>query len=85
MNEVRRYLIDKREITKDNVRYYRLFFFDSMDGIVVTFDAPIMKSRGIPSFDENMELPEVPEKVEVPKDVVTTDIQESYPSIVGLN
>jgi hypothetical protein len=56
-----------------------------MDGIVVTFDAPIMKSRGIPSFDENMELPEVPEKVEVPKDVVTTDIQESYPSIVGLN
>jgi phage antirepressor YoqD-like protein len=45
MNEVTRFLVDKKYLIKDGEEYYRLYFYDSMDGVIVTIDAPVVKNR----------------------------------------
>jgi len=65
MNVDTRMLVKSEQISIDGVAYMRLYFYDTMGGIVLMYDAPIYKSRGIPLLDktkavevEPMEEPE---------------------------
>lgn len=43
---VERHLVDKKFVIKDGKEYFKLYFYDMMDGIVVSVLAPIIE-RGV--------------------------------------
>lgn len=42
MNEVTRFLVDKKLVEIDGQEHYKLYFYDSMDGVIVTIVAPVV-------------------------------------------
>lgn len=44
MNPINRFLVDKKEVEIEGQRAYKLYFFDTMEGIVIEYTAPIMRS-----------------------------------------
>jgi type VI protein secretion system component Hcp len=42
MNEVQRFLVDKKLVEIDGKEHYKLYFYDSMDGVIVTIVAPVV-------------------------------------------
>jgi len=60
--ETTRILVDKEKVVIDNKQVMRLYFYDIPDGYVLMYDAPILKSRGVPLLDNKNELEEVEER-----------------------
>jgi hypothetical protein len=52
MKEVTRFLVDKQFVRKDGKDYYKLFFYDAMDGVIVTILAPILDNT-LKQMDKN--------------------------------
>ena len=42
---VTRYLVDKKYVFKDGKEFYQLYFYDAMDGVIVTILAPIFNKQ----------------------------------------
>ena len=73
VNEVSRILVDKKLMEVNGHEIMRLYFYDVMDGIVLMYDAPVFKSKGIPKLSEEVLLPEEPQVVVAPEIVVKLD------------
>ena len=74
MNVDTRMLVKSEQISIDGVAYMRLYFYDTMDGIVLMYDAPIYKSRGIPLLDKTKEVQEEPEMEPVQEQEIEPEI-----------
>jgi hypothetical protein len=59
MESVHRILVDKEKVVINGISFMRLYFYDVMDGIVLMYDAPIFKSKGVPELDSKS-IPEEP-------------------------
>ena len=56
--EVTRMLVDKERIQVNGVEIMRLYFYDVADGIVLMYDAPIFKSKGVPKLASELPVQE---------------------------
>ena len=63
-----RMLVDKERIQVNGVEIMRLYFYDTMDGIVLMYDAPIYKSKGVPKLVND--TPEKPVQEELAEEPV---------------
>ena len=76
MNEVSRFLVDKKPIEKNGEAFYRLYFYDSMDNVVITIDAPVRRTNRLPVMAEQYPELEVVKKPEPRKIVILVDEEE---------
>ena len=80
VNEVHRILVDKEKIRVEGRLVMRLYFYDTMDGYVLMYDAPILKSRGVPLMaseeEPQEEEPIMEEALPVEDTVQDTPVQE---------
>lgn len=42
MNGITRFLVDKKLVEINGQEYYKLYFYDAMDGVIVTIVAPVV-------------------------------------------
>ena len=56
-------LVDKEQRVVNGKRVMRLYFYDIADGYVLMYDAPVLKSRGVPALDNDEEVPEETEQM----------------------
>ena len=59
MAAVSRILVDKEKIEKNGVLYYRLYFFDAMDGKTIMYESPVFKSNKMLKTSEDENIPEL--------------------------
>ena len=57
-----RILVDKEQVVKDGIRYYRLYFFDTQSGATIMYDSMIFVSTSNPMKDVANELKEIPKE-----------------------
>ena len=59
---VTRFLVDKQRVEEDGELVYKLYFYDSMDNVVICVKAPVYGATKLPVIVEKLE--EAPIKIE---------------------
>jgi hypothetical protein len=58
---VTRFLVDKKMVKEDGVLMYKLYFYDSMDNVVIYIKAPVMSSHKLPEQEDVLPILVTPE------------------------
>jgi len=70
-----RHLVDKEKVIIEGVPHYKLYFFDTMDGVVIQYTAPIVKST-VEELKAYVEQIKEEQKENVDVIVTTTNSEE---------